>query len=144
MLPQTHNQPATLTINLPTGGHLRPDPRVGLGARIAPLGLAAANEIAAFEYANAAALSKLVAETEEEGEGLTAASCDLERVTSGDVYVDADQGAAAKAQHDELLRLGCPTVEREVTYHGTPEEAERVSGVKGAKAAFTFEAAVMW
>ncbi|KAK7756245.1 hypothetical protein SLS62_001839 [Diatrype stigma] len=120
------------------GGHLRPDPRLGLAARIGPLGLAAANEIAAFEYANAAALAELATE-----EGLVAA-CDLARVTSGDVYVDADQAAAAKAQHDELLRLGCPTVEREVTYHGTPEEAERVSSIKGAKAAFTFEAAIMW
>lgn len=119
-----------------TGGRLRPDPRLALSQRIATLGLETANEIAAFEYANAEAVVDLVKEER--------IACDLERVSSGDVYVDADQAAAAKTQHDEMLRLGCPTVTEKITYHGTPEEAERVSGVKGAKSAFTFSSTVMW
>lgn len=58
------------------------------------------------------------------------------------MYCDEAQAAELKEGYDEMVRLKCPTLQH-VTYHG-PEDAERVSGIRGAKAAYTFPAATLW
>ncbi|KAI0835361.1 FAD dependent oxidoreductase [Hypoxylon sp. FL0890] len=116
------------------GGHLRPDLFVAVAARMQARGLAAANQVALFEVANAKALVALI---EEEN-----IDCDLQSVTTADTFVDAAEAAKIKKLWDVMLKLDCPTL-KDVTYHG-PEEAERVTGVKDAKIAFTYPAHTLW
>ncbi|KAK6954755.1 hypothetical protein Daesc_004724 [Daldinia eschscholtzii] len=121
------------------GGHIRPDLFVALAARMRAQGLEAANQVALFEVANAQALEDLIRD-----EGI---DCGLRRVTTGDVFVDAGEAAKIKKLWDAMTKLDdgdCPTL-RSVAYHGPGDgEAERVSGVKGAKVAFTYPAHVVW
>ncbi|KAI0020269.1 FAD dependent oxidoreductase [Xylariomycetidae sp. FL0641] len=116
------------------GGNLRPSNFVGVAARRRTHGLAAANEVGLFELANAEAVARLV-----EREGV---DCGLRAVTTGDAVTEAAAAAEAKALYDELVGLGCPTMRR-VEYYGG-EAAERVSGVKEAKALFTMPAHLLW
>ncbi|KAI1103252.1 FAD dependent oxidoreductase [Jackrogersella minutella] len=116
------------------GGHIRPDLFVGLASRMQAQGLEAANQVASFEAANAQAVAALVA-----AEGIV---CDLQRVTTADAFVDAGEAAKITKLWDVVKMLDCPTV-REVAHHG-PADAERATGVAGAKAAFTFPAYTVW
>ncbi|KAI1643143.1 FAD dependent oxidoreductase [Daldinia loculata] len=116
------------------GGHIRPDLFVALAARMQAQGLETANQVALFEVANAEAVVALVRD-----EGI---DCDLHAVTTGDVFVDAAEAAKIKKLWDAMTKLNCPTL-RSVTYHG-PSDAERVSGIAGAKVAFTYPAHVVW
>ncbi|KAI8959111.1 FAD dependent oxidoreductase [Daldinia sp. FL1419] len=116
------------------GGHVRPDLFVSLVARMQAQGLETANQVALFEVANAEALAALVRDEQ--------IDCDLQAVTTGDVFVDANEAAKIKKLWDAMTKLNCPTL-RSVTYHG-PNDAERVSGIKDAKVAFTYPAHVVW
>ncbi|KAI1872387.1 uncharacterized protein JN550_004106 [Neoarthrinium moseri] len=116
------------------GGHCRPDLHVGFENRKNVKGLDAANEVACFEVANLQAVKQLIRQERIE--------CELEEVTSSNVYLDEKQALGAKDNLEEMLDLGCPTAMM-VNYYG-PDEAEKVSGVKGAKAATTFPAATLW
>ncbi|KAL7625391.1 hypothetical protein AAE478_004609 [Parahypoxylon ruwenzoriense] len=116
------------------GGHLRPDLFVGVADRMQAAGLETANEVALFEVANAKAISELV---EEEG-----VACDLKPVTTGDVFVDVAEAANIMKLWDAMSKLDCPTL-KDVAYHG-PEDAEKVTGIRDAKAAFTYTAATLW
>jgi hypothetical protein len=51
--------------------------------------------------------------------------------------------AEAKRGLDEMARLKCPTAAL-VQRHDVPEEAERISRIKGAKMVTTFKAASLW
>ncbi|KAI1214663.1 FAD dependent oxidoreductase [Annulohypoxylon truncatum] len=116
------------------GGHLRPDLFVSLAARMQEAGLKAANSVALFEVANEKAVAALVAEEN--------IACDLQQVTTADTFVDQAEAAKIKKLWDVMVRLDCPTL-KEVMYHG-PEDAERVTGVKDAKVAFTYPAHTVW
>ncbi|KAH9904703.1 FAD dependent oxidoreductase [Xylariomycetidae sp. FL2044] len=117
------------------GGHLRPDVFAGIAAHRQTHGMAAANEIGRFELTNAEAFADLV-----ESEGI---DCDLKKVTSFDAYADPEWAAQAKQAFDEMRGAGCETLDK-VKYYGSAEEAERVTGIRGARAAFTFPAATVW
>ncbi|KAI1801638.1 FAD dependent oxidoreductase [Daldinia bambusicola] len=117
------------------GGHIRPDLFVGLAACMQTHGLEAANEAALFEVANAQALEALV-----RGENI---DCDLRAVTTADVFVDAAEAAKIKKLWDAMTKLDCPTL-RSVTAYLKPADAERASGIKGAKVAFAYPAHVAW
>ncbi|KAI2463392.1 FAD dependent oxidoreductase [Annulohypoxylon bovei var. microspora] len=116
------------------GGHLRPDLFVSLAARMQDRGLETANQVALFEVANEKAVASLV---EEEG-----IACDLQSVTTADTFVDQAEATKIKKLWDVMVRLNCPTL-RDVTCHG-PGDAERVTGVKDAKVAFTYPAHTVW
>ncbi|KAI1284417.1 FAD dependent oxidoreductase [Xylaria sp. FL0933] len=116
------------------GGHLRPDIFNGAASRMKEHGLDVANEVAYFELENADALMDLI-----KSEGI---DCDLTPVTSGSAFVDEAQAADTKALWDHMLEKGSPAL-KHVKYYG-PEDAEKVSGVKGAVALYTFPAAVLW
>lgn len=107
---------------------------MGFATRRDDKGFEAANAVACFELANLEAVTALVRKEQIE--------CDFEEVTSANVYLDEKQALSAKENLLEMKELRCPTANL-VKYHG-PEEAEKVSGVKGAKAVTTFPAATMW
>ncbi|KAF2966727.1 hypothetical protein GQX73_g6829 [Xylaria multiplex] len=116
------------------GGHLRPDIFNGVAAHMKTHGLDAANNVATFELENAEALTNLIKSEE--------IDCDLRPVVSGAAFVDEAEAADAKKLWDDMLEKGSPALQQ-VTYYG-PEDAERVSGIKGALALYTFPAAVLW
>ncbi|KAI1859923.1 uncharacterized protein JN550_011842 [Neoarthrinium moseri] len=115
-------------------GHLRPDYILDVAERAASHGVEFANELALFEVANAEAVKDLIRK-----EGI---ACELHECTTGYAFLDEVVAAELKKQYDELIELDCPTV-KEVKYYG-PSDAEDVTAVKGAKAAFTFPAATLW
>ncbi|KAI8630190.1 FAD dependent oxidoreductase [Xylariaceae sp. FL1651] len=116
------------------GGHLRPDIFNGTASQMKKHGLEVANEVAQFELENAKVLTDLI-----KSEGI---DCDLQPLTSGTAFVDETQAADIKSIWDDMHQRGSPAL-KSVTYHG-PEDAEKVSGVKGAVALYTFPAAVIW
>ncbi|XXH00594.1 hypothetical protein Hte_006942 [Hypoxylon texense] len=117
------------------GGQLRPDLFVAVAERMQALGLETANQVAQFEVDNARAVVALV-----ESEGI---ACDLRAVTTADAFEDAGDAAKMKKLWDTMTKqLDVPTL-RAVTFHGS-EDAERVSGIRGAKAAFTYPAHLLW
>lgn len=116
------------------GGQLRPDIFNGAASRMRKHGLEVANEVARFELENAEALADLI-----KIEGI---DCDFTPVVSGAAFVDEAEAADAKILWDDMLRKGSPALNN-VTYHG-PEDAEKISGSRGAVALYTFSSAVMW
>ncbi|KAI2615901.1 FAD dependent oxidoreductase [Hypoxylon sp. NC1633] len=116
------------------GGQLRPDLFVGCAARMQEHGLETANEVARFEVANAQAIVSLVEEEK--------IACDLRAVTTADMFVDADEAAKVKRLWDAMSKLDCPSL-KDVTYHG-PDEAGRVTGIRGAKVAFSYPSYTLW
>lgn len=91
------------------------------------------NETALFEVANAKTVTDLI---EEEG-----IECELRDRISGWAFLDQEQAEQLKRQYDELRSLS-PN-HQDITCHG-PGEAEELTSVPGAKAAFTFLAATLW
>ncbi|OLN81502.1 Gamma-glutamylputrescine oxidoreductase 2 [Colletotrichum chlorophyti] len=116
------------------GGHVRPDYYAGLPDRIKRFGQEAADEMALFELANLHAVRDLVREKN--------IDCDFRITTSMAVLRDPALAKPIKDGLDELLRLGSPTAKLVQYLEG--KAAETFSGVKGATAAFTFEAGSIW
>ncbi|KAH6639921.1 FAD dependent oxidoreductase [Truncatella angustata] len=115
------------------GGHLRPDIFLQVLDHIQLYGTDVANEVAQFEVANAKAIKDLIHQEHIE--------CELRECTTADVFLDDQVADRLKQQYDELLAV-CPTM-KDVTYHGLAE-ANELTSVKGAKAAFTFSGATVW
>lgn len=125
-----------LTLFTTTGGQLRPDLFVGVAERMQARGLETANQVAQFEAANAEAVAALI-----ESEGV---ACDLRAVTTADAFDDPGDAARMRKLWDTMTAaLDCPSL-RAVSFHGEPADAERVSGVRGAKVAFTYPAHLLW
>ncbi|KAI1108502.1 FAD dependent oxidoreductase [Nemania sp. NC0429] len=116
------------------GGQLRPDIFNGAASRMKQHGLEVANEVARFELENTKVLTDLI-----KSEGI---DCDFTPVVSGAAFVDEAQAADAKILWDDMLRKGSPAL-KNVTYYG-PEDAERISGARGAVALYAFSSAVIW
>ncbi|CCF41818.1 FAD dependent oxidoreductase [Colletotrichum higginsianum] len=116
------------------GGHVRPDLYAGLPARIKRFGQEAADEMALFELANLHGVRDLVREKK--------IDCDFRVTTSMAVIRDEKLAKPLKDGLDELLRLGSPTAK--LVHYVEGKAAEVFSGVKGAMAAFAFEAGSIW
>lgn len=97
-------------------------------------GLEVANEVARFELENAEVLADLI-----KSEGI---DCDYTPVMSGTAFVDETEAADTKILWDDMLKKGSPAL-KNVTYHG-PEDAEKISGARGAVALYTLPGAVIW
>ncbi|KAK4694741.1 hypothetical protein P7C71_g2895, partial [Lecanoromycetidae sp. Uapishka_2] len=116
------------------GGHLRPQVYFGLAECIEKYGLEAAAEIANHEIAHVQAIKSLV-----EKENI---DCEFTLTRSFDVFFDEQMALQAKDAYDSLVKKDLTFVN---DAHYTPaKDAERVSGVKGAKGCFSFTAAQMW
>ncbi|KAI1191380.1 FAD dependent oxidoreductase [Nemania serpens] len=116
------------------GGQLRPDIFNGAASRMKEHGLEVANEVACFELENAENLADLI-KTE-------CIDCDYTPVVSGTAFVDETEAADTKILWDDMQSKGSPAL-KHVTYYG-PEDAEKISGAKGAVALYTFSSAVIW
>ncbi|KAH7068356.1 FAD dependent oxidoreductase [Paraphoma chrysanthemicola] len=116
------------------GGHVKPDLYFNVSKYISMFGAGAAAEVAAFEAANVLAVKELV-ETEE-------LDCDFHLTRAVDVYLDAQHAKETEAAWRKLRQEDEVNL-KDVSF--IPQKhAERVSGVKGARCAFSFTAAHLW
>ncbi|KAK2039421.1 FAD dependent oxidoreductase [Colletotrichum somersetense] len=116
------------------GGHVRPDLFAGLPSRIKKFGQEAADEVALFELANFHAVRDLVREEN--------VDCDFRVTTSMAVVRDESLAKEMKDSLDELLKRGSPTAK--LIHYVDGKAAETFSSVKGAAAAFSFQAGSIW
>ncbi|KAK8169341.1 FAD dependent oxidoreductase-domain-containing protein [Phyllosticta citrichinensis] len=116
------------------GGHLKPDVYFQVPKYTVLFGAKAANEVAAFESSQVYAVKELVEKEQ--------IDCEFTLTRAVDVCLDADHAAKCKAEFMELRRRNVPSV-RDV-FFAEGKTAEDISGVKGAKAAFTFTAGHVW
>ncbi|KAH8169238.1 FAD dependent oxidoreductase domain-containing protein [Sarocladium implicatum] len=116
------------------GGHTKPDTYFNVPKYTKLYGAHAAAELAAFEASHVHLMKDLV-----ESEGL---DCDFHLTRAVDVYLDPEHAEQTEAAYRKLLRDGVVDL-RDVAF--TPKkDAERISGVKGAQACFSFTAAHLW
>ncbi|OJJ05983.1 hypothetical protein ASPVEDRAFT_309418 [Aspergillus versicolor CBS 583.65] len=116
------------------GGHLKPDVYNAVGTVAEKYGMDAAIELAAFETAHLTAIEELVK--------LESIACDLQVSLAHDVQLDETHDVKLKKAYDALIAAGSGPTKTAV--HTTGEEAEKVSGVKGAKGCFSYPAGRLW
>ncbi|KUJ16406.1 FAD dependent oxidoreductase superfamily [Mollisia scopiformis] len=116
------------------GGHIKPDLYFNILRYSQKYGPENAAEFAKFEAANVLAVKDLV-----EKEGI---DCDYHLTRAVDVYLDPAHAKQTEASYRELQKTGLATLS-DVQFV-TGENAESLSGVKGAKACFSFTAAHVW
>ncbi|KAL4875733.1 FAD dependent oxidoreductase [Aspergillus karnatakaensis] len=116
------------------GGHLKPDPYNRVATLAEEYGIDAATEVAEFEAKHVDAIRNIV-----EKEKI---DCDLSVTEAVDVQTDDLHARSLKEKYDRMVASGCEPTKR-TRYIGA-EEAETFSGVKGAKACFTYAAGHLW
>ncbi|KAL2852955.1 FAD dependent oxidoreductase [Aspergillus pseudoustus] len=116
------------------GGHLRPDLYGNIPKYIERYGVDAGAEVANFEISHIPALKKVIAEEN--------IDCDLNLTRSMNVYLNEEEGEQAKQIYEALVARG---LEYTSDLHYTPHKyAEKISGVKGAKACISYTAGSLW
>lgn len=116
------------------GGQLKPDPYVRPADIATTHGFEAALECANFERSHVPAIKKTI-----EDENI---DCDFVLTRCCDVLLTEDMASKLRTSVSMLRKAGLPTVVEDV-YDGAamdPQSAEQLSGVKGAKACFTYTA----
>ncbi|EME47906.1 hypothetical protein DOTSEDRAFT_167338 [Dothistroma septosporum NZE10] len=116
------------------GGHLKPDPYYRAAGALEKHGKEAAEEVASFEARQVKEVQKLV---EEEN-----IDCDFVVTRAIDVCLYEAAKRDLKSGLDKLKQAGISTAS-EVLY-SDERSAEGVSGIKGAKACFTYTAGHVW
>ncbi|CAG9948019.1 unnamed protein product [Clonostachys rosea f. rosea IK726] len=116
------------------GGHVKPDTYFNVPKFSKLHGPKVAAELAAFEASHVLAVKQLV-----EAEGL---DCDFHLTRAVDVYLDPAHAKETEAAYRELVKEGI--VELHDVAFIPKQDAERVSGVKGAQCCFSFTAAHLW
>ncbi|CAK1362057.1 putative oxidoreductase OrdL [Cercospora beticola] len=116
------------------GGHLKPDPYYRAAGALKTHGREAAEEVASFEARQVKEIQKLV---EKE-----AIDCDFVVTRATDVCMYESAHRELKQGLDALHDANISTAS-EVHYSG-PRTAQGISGIKGAKACFTYTAAHVW
>ncbi|KAG9250104.1 FAD dependent oxidoreductase [Emericellopsis atlantica] len=116
------------------GGHIKPDVYNLCSALSSKHGVQAAVEIAEFEKANLLAVREYIAET--------GADCDFTLTQAVDVQLSGAQDSSLKSRYDQFVREGGSVAKDAFYMHG--EDAEMVSGVKGAQGVFEYTAAHVW
>ncbi|KAH6671653.1 FAD dependent oxidoreductase [Halenospora varia] len=116
------------------GGHLKPDLYFNVLKYSQKYGASNAAEFARFEAENVLAVKDLV-----EKENI---DCDYHLTRAVDVYMDAEHAKQTEASYRELVRMGVATLSDVQFTSG--KNAEAFSGVKGAKACFSFTAGHVW
>ncbi|KAL4747098.1 hypothetical protein BDW72DRAFT_209854 [Aspergillus terricola var. indicus] len=116
------------------GGHLRPDLYGNIPKYIERHGLDAGAEVANFEIAHIKALKTLIAEED--------IDCDLNLTRCMNVYLNEADGEKARKTYEALVAQG---LEYTSDIHYTSMKyAEKISGVKGAKACISYTAGTLW
>lgn len=117
------------------GGHLKPDPYLAAARWSQAYGAAMAAEMVEFEMRQLWHVKKLVDEEK--------IDCDFELTRAMDVFVDPVTAKPAIEAWKKMAALGFPfSQDLHVVSDGA--RAERISGVKGAQAVWTFSAASVW
>ncbi|KAJ5836293.1 FAD dependent oxidoreductase [Penicillium robsamsonii] len=116
------------------GGHIKPDPYLHASEIAAQYGLAAGAEVADFEVANLNAAKEYI-----EREGV---DCDFVVTRACDVHFSSSQDARIKKRLRNLKAAGVAAAQT-VSEVGE-DNAEIVSGVKGAKGCISYTAAHLW
>lgn len=149
-IPSLPTKTITFTDWLVTGGHIKPDLYFNILKYSQKYGAQNAAEFAKFEAANDLAVKDLV-----EKENI---DCDYHLTRAMDVYLDPEHAKQTEHSYKELLKLGiaslsdvqfvsCENAESvRVSIWSWEDEAnmKQLSGVKGAKACFSFTAAHVW
>nr|POE63408.1 gamma-glutamylputrescine oxidoreductase [Quercus suber] len=117
------------------GGHIRPDLYGHIPKYIAREGIEAAVELAEFEIRHVSALKQVV-----EDEGI---DCDFVLSRTVDTWANAEDAASAKTVYDLMAKELALEHMKDVFFHYGPQ-AEKLSGVKGAKAVGSYTAGMMW
>ncbi|KAL4788096.1 phosphoenolpyruvate phosphomutase-domain-containing protein [Aspergillus varians] len=116
------------------GGHLRPDLYGNIPKYIERYGIEAGAEVADFEIAHIRALKELIAEED--------IDCDMNLTRCMNVYLNETDGEKARQTYEALVANG---LEYTPDIHYTPQKsAEKISGVKGAKACISYTAGTLW
>ncbi|OKL63284.1 hypothetical protein UA08_01860 [Talaromyces atroroseus] len=118
-----------------TGGHLRPDVYGEIPLYIQRHGLELATEVAEFELSHVKAIQAVLKKEQIE-------DCDLVITRNMNVYLHAERGKRVKDAIDKLRDQGCTFVDD--IFHAPDKDAEAISGVKGAKTAFSFTSGSLW
>ncbi|KIW18008.1 hypothetical protein PV08_02295 [Exophiala spinifera] len=116
------------------GGHIKPDTYYSTTKYETLYGAQQASALQKFESSQVLAVKQLV-ETE-------ALDCDFHLTRAVDVYLDRDHARKTYEAYLKLRQSGSYDL-RDVAYTGK-EDAERISGVKGAQCCFSFTAAHLW
>ncbi|GAM44026.1 hypothetical protein TCE0_060r19316 [Talaromyces pinophilus] len=117
------------------GGHVRPDTYSLMPLYIQRHGLDAAREVAEFELSHIEALQDVIRAEKIE-------DCDFVLTRNMNVYLDQDRGNETKRGIEKLREMGCGFADD--FFVADDQEAEAISGVKGAKTAFSFPAGSIW
>ncbi|KAH7303824.1 FAD dependent oxidoreductase-domain-containing protein [Stachybotrys elegans] len=116
------------------GGHVKPDTYFNVAKYAKLYGLEAAAQLAAFEASHVLAMKDLV-----EAEKI---DCDFHLTRAVDVYLEPGHAKETEAAYRALLATGA--VNMSDVCFVPKQDAERISGVKGAQCCFTFTAAHLW
>ncbi|EEA19405.1 hypothetical protein TMatcc_009538 [Talaromyces marneffei ATCC 18224] len=117
------------------GGHVRPDTYSLIPLYIRRHGLAAAAEVAEFELSHIKAIQDVIRSEKIE-------DCEFLLTRNMNVYLDQNRGNETKRAIEELRDQGCSFVDD--IFVVSDKDAEAISGVKGAKTAFSFTAGSIW
>ncbi|EED13690.1 conserved hypothetical protein [Talaromyces stipitatus ATCC 10500] len=117
------------------GGHVRPDTYSLIPLYINRYGLDAAREVAEFELSHIKAIQDVI-RTE------AIDDCDFLLTQNMNVFLDQERGNATKEAIEALRKTGCGFVDD--IFQIPDRDAESISGVKGAKTAFSFTAGSIW
>lgn len=116
------------------GGHVKPDAYINVTQMGSLYGMKQAAALQKYEREQLYQVKQLV-----EKDGL---DCDFHLTRSCDAIMDPDDADWKAREYRQLVKEGLVDV-KDVAY--TPEkDAERISGIKGAKCCFTFTAAHVW
>lgn len=139
----THPKPSTVLLEARkitsgatarNGGHVKPDTYAGIANYARLYGKKEAAALQKFESSQVHLVKQMV-----EKEGL---DCDFHLTRAVDAIMDPELAQQKAAEYKQLVKDGIVDM-KDVAY--TPKEhAERISGIKGAQAAFSFTAAHLW
>jgi glycine/D-amino acid oxidase-like deaminating enzyme len=133
--PDPPYEPQKLTEAVITlGGHLKPDNYHAIARLAAEYGHKAAEEIAVFESSNVKAVAEYILENK--------VDCDFIASRAVDVQLSYDVHRKVGSNHRAMIQAGSIAVQE--TFAVPDIYAERVSGMYGAKSAYSYPAAQCW
>ncbi|KAK7222899.1 hypothetical protein V2G26_010902 [Clonostachys chloroleuca] len=116
------------------GGHLKPDVYNMASYLASKHGIDAATEVADFELDNVRAVEEYVRNS--------GADCDFFLTRAVDVQLSESHNTSLKAGYDRLIDASVESTKSVFYLHG--KDAEMISGIKGAKGAFSYTAGHVW
>ncbi|KAK2674315.1 hypothetical protein RAB80_009299 [Fusarium oxysporum f. sp. vasinfectum] len=116
------------------GGHLKPDSYNAISGYAFEYGIEAAAEVASFEAANVKAVTEYIQQNK--------VDCDFVLTRAVDVQLSTGHQLRIKEGYDKLIAAGLEPTKDTFSVEGN--DAEMMSGVKGAKGCFTYTAGHLW